>query len=131
MATSADSATIYTASPENVTFLGLPSFPKDVPTAPLLRVEVKRLLEGNREEEERYWRACCELGVFYVDLRSGNYTQNGEKADDMEHVNRYVDQQGMGQNDGKREDKNPKLEVGGEALLADAEKLFKVQEEFS
>ena len=87
MAPSADSATIHTASPENVTSLGLPSFPKDVPTAPLLRVELKKLLEGNREEEEWYWRACCELGFFYVDLRSGNYTQNGEKADDMEHVN--------------------------------------------
>ena len=48
----------------------------------------------------------------------------------MEHVNGYVDRQGMGQNDVKREDKNRKLEVDGEALLADAEKLFKVQEEF-
>ena len=96
MAPSADSATIHTASPENLTFIGLPSFPKDVPTAPLLRVDLKKLLEGNREEEERYWRACCELGFFYVDLRSGNYTQNGKKADDTEHGNGYMDQWGMG-----------------------------------
>ena len=130
MAPSADSATIHTPSPENVTFPGLPPFPKDVPTAPLLRIELKKLLEGNREEEERCWRACCELGFFYVDLRSGKYTQNGEKkADDTEHDNGYVDQRGMGLNDVKREE-NWKLEVDGDALLADAEKLFRVQEEF-
>ena len=124
MAPSADSATIHTP-PENVTFLGLPAFPRDLPAAPLLRIGLRKLLEENREEEERCWRACCEPGFFYAGLRSGNYTQNGEmKADDTEQGNGCVDQRGMGQNDVKREE-NGKLEVDGEALFADVEKLFK------
>lgn len=61
-------------------------------------------------------------------MRSGNYTQNGEKkSDDTEHDNGYVDQRGMGRIDVKREE-NGKLEVDGDALLADTEKLFKVQD---
>lgn len=52
-------------------FPGLPPFADDVPTAPLLRISLERLLEKDRDEEDRFWKACCELGFFYIDLRTG------------------------------------------------------------
>ncbi|EME45502.1 hypothetical protein DOTSEDRAFT_170939 [Dothistroma septosporum NZE10] len=56
-------------------FADLPQFPSDVPTAPLLRVNLKALLDGNAAEEEKLWRACCDLGFFYLDLRHGKDQQ--------------------------------------------------------
>jgi isopenicillin N synthase-like dioxygenase len=54
-------------SPYN-TFVDLPIFPNTVPTAPLLRISLRKLLARNSSEEERCWQACCELGFFYLDL---------------------------------------------------------------
>lgn len=53
-------------------FRELPAFPSDVPTVPLLRINLKRLLQGDLQEDEKLWRACCDLGFFYLDLRGGN-----------------------------------------------------------
>ena len=55
--------------PEDLVFEHLPPFPDDVPTAPLLRVSLKKLLGGDEKEDEKLWRACCDLGFFYLDLR--------------------------------------------------------------
>jgi isopenicillin N synthase-like dioxygenase len=52
------------------TFWDLPPFPNNVPTAPLLRISLEQLLRRNEEEQERCWKACCELGFFYLDLRT-------------------------------------------------------------
>ena len=52
-------------------FPSLPHFPTDVPTAPLLRINLQNLLANNPAEEEKLWRACCDLGFFYLDLRQG------------------------------------------------------------
>ena len=62
------------------TFKNIPSFPDDVPTAPLLRISLQKLLDSNSEELRRLWSACTELGFFYLDLRnvkSDNGTLDG------------------------------------------------------
>lgn len=71
-------------------FADLPSFPDNVPTAPLLRISLSKLLASDADEQERCWQACQELGFFYLDLR-GN---------------------------------------AGEALLDDADQLFKLMKFF-
>lgn len=71
------------SSPEehqDLSFPDLPPFPSDVPTVPLLRISLKNLLGGDAAEEEKLWRACCDLGFFYFDLRGGNGT-TGEGED--------------------------------------------------
>lgn len=58
---------------EDVTdFKGIPPFPDNVPTAPLLRISLRKLIDGDAEELDRVWKACCDLGFFYLDLRMGD-----------------------------------------------------------
>jgi hypothetical protein len=59
----------------------IPPFPEDVTTAPLLRISLFKLLAHDTKEEERLWRAACDLGFFYLDLR---------KSEDQDHTNGYV-----------------------------------------
>ncbi|OAG03119.1 Clavaminate synthase-like protein [Paraphaeosphaeria sporulosa] len=63
-----------TASPPADASAALPSFPDNVPTAPLLRISLAKLLRNDADEYERCWRACCELGFFYVDLQTEDGT---------------------------------------------------------
>ncbi|KAL5338644.1 hypothetical protein BJX70DRAFT_388516 [Aspergillus crustosus] len=66
------------------TFPGLPPFPDDVPTAPLLRLSLKDLLARNEAEIQRLGEACVELGFFYLDLRdAGAVAQILENADKL------------------------------------------------
>lgn len=65
-------------------FSGLPPFPDDVPTAPLLRLSLKALLAGNETEIERLSKACEDIGFFYLDMRdAGTLTQILEDADKL------------------------------------------------
>ena len=50
----------------------LPPFPDDVPTAPLLRLSLRKLVDNNVEESNRFFRACTDLGFFYLDLRDAS-----------------------------------------------------------
>ncbi|KAF3011143.1 hypothetical protein E8E13_011459 [Curvularia kusanoi] len=52
-------------------FADLPAFPDNVPTAPLLRISLAKLLSQDATEQERCWQACQELGFFYLDLSVG------------------------------------------------------------
>lgn len=54
---------------EDLTFTDLPPFPTDVPTAPLLRISLQKLLSNDPEEVSKVWKASRELGFFYLDLR--------------------------------------------------------------
>ena len=45
-----------------------PPFPDDVPTAPLLRLSLHKLLGRDEAEINRFNRACEDLGFFYLDL---------------------------------------------------------------
>jgi hypothetical protein len=95
----------HTLSPPVHAFADLPPFPGNVPTAPLLRISLEKLLQHDPAEEERCWKACCELGFFYLDLRTstslGVASNNGSSASDS-----------------------------GEKLLQDADELFSVMREF-
>ena len=53
-------------------FPDLPPFPEDVPMAPLLRISLSKLTQGDQEEVDKLWQACCELGFFYLDLRGAS-----------------------------------------------------------
>ena len=90
----------HSSSPTRESFPDLPPFPDNVPTAPLLSISLNKLLRGDVEEEERCWKACVELGFFYLDLRSGDETENED------------------------------LPVDGQALLQDADSLFEVMKGF-
>ncbi|KAK4950671.1 hypothetical protein LTR10_010664 [Elasticomyces elasticus] len=91
------------SSEDDLTFHDLPPFPDDVPAAPLLRLSLKRLLDHDAEEEERLWRACCDLGFFYLDLRSGSTSKRDSFHSDVENG-----------------------DLDGDALLQDADHLFRL-----
>jgi isopenicillin N synthase-like dioxygenase len=62
------------ASPANFNdivnnFPGLPPFPDDVPTAPLLRLSLGKLMAGDKAELERLFEASVDIGFFYLDLQ--------------------------------------------------------------
>jgi isopenicillin N synthase-like dioxygenase len=50
-------------------FPDLPPFPEDVPTAPLLRLSLEKLLAHDGPEIERFCTTCEDVGFFYLDLR--------------------------------------------------------------
>lgn len=54
-------------------FPGLPPFPDDVPTAPLLRLSLGKLLAGDATECERLFQASIEIGFFYLDLQDSGH----------------------------------------------------------
>jgi hypothetical protein len=60
----------HSPSPSRDTFPDLPPFPDNVSTAPLLRISLEKLLNHDDEEHNRCWQACCDLGFFYLDLRT-------------------------------------------------------------
>lgn len=60
----------YHDEPSTLEFPDLPPFPEDVTSAPLLRISLDRLRSGDEAEVDRLWKACCELGFFYLDLRA-------------------------------------------------------------
>ncbi|XPS68803.1 hypothetical protein M3J07_001078 [Ascochyta lentis] len=60
----------HSPSPPASSLTNLPPFPDNVPTAPLLLISLTKLLNHDPEEQERCWRACQDLGFFYLDLRN-------------------------------------------------------------
>ncbi|KAJ4290509.1 hypothetical protein N0V90_010726 [Kalmusia sp. IMI 367209] len=62
----------HSGSPVGKSFPDIPPFPDNVPTAPLLRISLSKLLHHDAEEKERCWDACCQLGFFYLDLGEEN-----------------------------------------------------------
>jgi len=54
---------------DQLTFSNIPPFPGNVPTAPLLRISLKKLLDQDASEIDQVWKASRELGFFYLDLR--------------------------------------------------------------
>ena len=55
-------------------FPGLPPFPKDVATAPLLALSLKKLLAKDEDEVGRLMEAAQDLGFFYLDLQDAGPT---------------------------------------------------------
>lgn len=66
------------------TFPGIPLFPDDVPTAPLLRLSLKNLLAEDEGEIQKLSKACEEIGFFYLDISdAGEATNILEDADKL------------------------------------------------
>jgi hypothetical protein len=63
---------------------GLPPFPKTVPTLPLLRVSLKKLLDHDEKEVKRLINACEDNGFLYLDLRDA--TSYSTILDDAERL---------------------------------------------
>jgi isopenicillin N synthase-like dioxygenase len=59
----------YQKDDAELTFSDLPPFPDNIPTAPLLRISLKKLLDQDPSETDKVWKASRELGFFYLDLR--------------------------------------------------------------
>lgn len=57
---------------ENDNFSNLPPFPNDVPTAPLLRLSLGKLLAGDANEFDRLFQASVDIGFFYLDFRDSD-----------------------------------------------------------
>ncbi|KAI7534399.1 Clavaminate synthase-like protein [Hortaea werneckii] len=89
-------------------FDDLPPFPENIPTAPLLRLNLNRLLQGNKQETEKLWNACRDIGFFYLDLRNG---QAGKRDSVQEEDDEAVASQ-----------------LDGDGLLEDAAHLFTLGE---
>jgi isopenicillin N synthase-like dioxygenase len=76
------STSLYPSPRANSAF---PPFPDDIPTAPLVTISLRKLVEStSAEEHECLFSAAKSLGFFYLDLRG---TLEGEnllqQADDM------------------------------------------------
>jgi isopenicillin N synthase-like dioxygenase len=96
-------------------------FPSTVPTAPLLRISLAKLLTHDPEEEGQLWNACCDLGFFYLDLRTRERANLNCGANG--HVNGVI-RTSNGSND------QGGTKIDGDSLLDDADALFEVAEEF-
>lgn len=111
----ASPATHTTSEDDDLVYIDLPPFPDDVPTAPLLRLSLSKLAQGDEEEKERLWRASCDVGFFYLDLRAADGNEGSETKRDSAHDLPATD------NSEPREGR-----VDGPALIKDAERLFQL-----
>jgi isopenicillin N synthase-like dioxygenase len=50
----------------------LPPFPMDIPTAPLVSISLSKLENHNLEESTSFYKACRDLGFFYLDLNGSS-----------------------------------------------------------
>jgi hypothetical protein len=65
----------------------LPPFPDDVPTAPIARVSLSKILDGDPDEAASTLEACRTFGFFYLDLRSTSLGDDLlEEAEDLLHL---------------------------------------------
>lgn len=100
---------------DDLTYPDLPPFPDDVPTAPLLRLNLTKLARGDEAEKQRLWHASRDLGFFYLDLRDPDASSDSSKRDSAHDLPSAAEA--------------PEAIIDGPALLADAAKLFALGEE--
>ncbi|KAL9138083.1 MAG: hypothetical protein Q9175_000693 [Cornicularia normoerica] len=50
-------------------FASTPPFPDDVPTAPLVRISLEKLLNNDHDETTQFFTAYKDMGFFHLDLR--------------------------------------------------------------
>jgi isopenicillin N synthase-like dioxygenase len=97
----------HSPSPPRDSFPHLPVFPDNVPTAPLFRISLQKLLDNDDEEQNRCWQACRELGFFYLDIRTSEKHSNGN-----------------------RDNATSTCAIDGDGLLQDVDRLFEVMKGF-
>ncbi|KEQ76770.1 Clavaminate synthase-like protein [Aureobasidium namibiae CBS 147.97] len=98
----------------DLNFLDSPPFPEDVSTAPLLRISLSKLVQGDQGEIDKLWKACRELGFFYLDLREvgrADSATGGVESNKLENIRDFD------------------ADIDGERLLQDAKDLFEIGKE--
>ena len=108
----------------------LPPFPADVPTAPLLRLRLQKLIDKDPLELTRLWKACTELGFFYLDLR-GARKWAVSSGDESRTSSFAINGIQHGHDDGHEDaadDAN--CSINGDAYIDEATRLFAIQDEF-
>ncbi|KAF1354849.1 hypothetical protein BDV97DRAFT_344114 [Delphinella strobiligena] len=118
-------------------FHHLPPFPSNVPVAPLLRISLQKLLSGEQNEVDRLWKACRELGFFYLDLRGGRSgapqgVPSSEREELIANVWRGSGATGKTNtevNAAKDSQLEEEQDIDGDQLVKDANDLFDVGEE--
>lgn len=98
-------------------FADLPPFPDKVPTAPLLRLDLQKLIHEDADESRRLWDACTKLGFFYLDIRPKQGYTNGTS-----HTNGHTQANG----DTNHASKSQGTDIDGNQFLEDADRLFEV-----
>ena len=93
---------------DDLVFHDIPPFPEDVPVAPLLRLSLKKLMNSDPEEVDRLWRASCDVGFFYLDLRDAIENTKRDSAHDLPDT---------ASKEGK---------INGEGLIKDAAAMFEL-----
>lgn len=118
------------SSPPDSNYSDLPPFPADVPTAPLLRLSLQKLIDKDALESTRLWKACTELGFFYLDLRGAKGAAlsgfveplvNGSLINASQHSHEHSHE------DATHDACGP---INGDAYIDDAARLFAIQDEF-
>jgi len=69
---------------DDLQFPDIPPFSKGVPTAPLLRISLSKLANGDIKEQDRLWEACCDIGFFYLDMRMNDSPVNVDDVKENE-----------------------------------------------
>lgn len=122
----------------DLNFLDLPPFPEDVLTAPLLRISLSKLTLGDQEEIGKLWKACCELGFFYLDLRGVSDRHKDHRTspamdapteNGRQEVDRADSATGHDEDSASAKVENTRdfeVDIDGEQLFQDAEDLFRV-----
>lgn len=112
-------------------FEGLPPFPTNVPVAPLLRISLRKLLIGDQDEVNRLWKACCELGFFYLDMRDGqNLGSHGMKSPERDELTENIWATEKAQpEDHVISPRQQEQDIDGDQLVKDAYALFEVGEQ--
>ena len=104
---------------QSLDFDDIPPFPTDVPTAPLLRISLAKLLAHDVAEEEALFVACRDLGFFYLDLRDAKSSSYLSLTDNEEVISNEEKEEN--ENPQKREDRNI---ISGPDLLSLSTSLF-------
>lgn len=109
--------------------------------APLLRISLSKLIQGNQEESDKLWKACCELGFFYLDLRGASTNKESIPKSSavsdltegvLEEAGRADSATGDVECDARGKVENTcelEADIDGERLLQDAEDLFEIGKE--
>lgn len=118
---------------DDLTFPDLPPFPSDVPTAPLLRISLQKLLDNDPTEIDRFYQTCCDVGFFYLDVRNAigsvdpSVQANGHTNG---HTHGNTNGHANGATNGHTNGQTFTGAIDGNAFLSDADRLFGVAKEF-
>ena len=103
----------YTTEDTSSAYSGIPPFPNDVPTAPLLRLNYSAL-QTSEAERNAFFTASKDLGFFYLDLRGDELGQQLlAEAEQLFHVGEELFKEGAEELNNYDYSKGEREEGGG------------------